>query len=100
MAAEQRLIDVNRVIDQMQKCIDESPYEKDSIASYTFGAIIECLKQEPTVDAVEVVHGEWIPSSQVPGAYRCNRCGKGAIIEHNFCSRCGAKMDGGCDNAK
>ena len=55
MATEKRLINVNKVIDEMQKCIDESPYERDSIASYTFGAIIECLKQEPTVDAVEVV---------------------------------------------
>ena len=55
MATEKRLIDVNKVIDQMQKCIDESPYARDSIASYTFGAIIEALKKEPTVDAVEVV---------------------------------------------
>jgi hypothetical protein len=58
MATEKRLIDINKVIDQMQKCIDESPYTRDSIASYTFGLIIECLKKEPTVDAVEVVRCE------------------------------------------
>lgn len=58
MANKKRLIDVNKVIDQMQKCIDEPTYERDSIASYTFGAIIECLKQEPPVDAVELPKGK------------------------------------------
>ena len=67
MATEKRLIDVNKVIDQMQECIDESPYERDSIAAYTFGAIIECLKKEPTVDAVPVVHGHWFSLTGMEG---------------------------------
>lgn len=52
---EKRLIDVNKVIDSMQKCLDESPDKKDSVAYFAFEKIIECLKQEPTVDAMEVV---------------------------------------------
>ena len=55
MATEKRLIDVNRVINEMQKCIDESPHERGSVAHFVFGTIIESLKKEPTVDAVEVV---------------------------------------------
>ena len=55
MATKKRLIDVNRVINEMQKCIDESPHERGSVAHFVFGTIIESLKKEPTVDAVEVV---------------------------------------------
>ena len=49
-----RLIDVNKVIDSMQECLDEYQDEKHSIAYFAFEKIIECLKQEPTVDAVPV----------------------------------------------
>lgn len=51
----ERLIDVNKVIDSMQKCLDESPDKKHSVGYCSFESIIEGLKQEPTVDAVEVV---------------------------------------------
>ena len=99
MATERRLIDVSKVIDQMQKCIDESPYERDSIAAYTFGAIIECLKKEPTVDAVEVVHGRW---AHLGGdEWCCTACGEVIHTEGSwekpskkYCNECGAKMDG------
>ena len=50
-----RLIDVNKVIDSMQECLDESIDEKHSVAYFAFEKIIECLKQEPPVDAVPVV---------------------------------------------
>lgn len=50
-----RLIDVNKVIDSMQKCLDESPDKRHSVAYFAFESIIKCLKQEPVVDAVEVV---------------------------------------------
>ena len=93
MATEKRLIDVNKVIDEMQKCIDESAYARDSIASYTFGAIIECLKREPTVDAVEVVHGRW-RIIDFKGNVECSECGYTMDLEYKFCPNCGAKMDG------
>lgn len=50
-----RLIDVNKVIDSMQKCLDESSGKRHTVAYFAFESIIKCLKQEPTVDAVEVV---------------------------------------------
>ena len=49
-----RLIDVNKVIDSMQECLDESIDKKHSVAYFAFEKIIECLKQEPPVDAVPV----------------------------------------------
>lgn len=55
MENEKRMIDANKVIDSMQKCLDEEPDKKGSVAYFAFESIIECLKQVPTVDAVEVV---------------------------------------------
>ena len=99
MATEKRLIDVNKVIDEMQKCIDESAYPRDSIASYAFGAIIECLKQEPTVDAVEVVRCKECVR------YNTKGCADGfgwcesydhAKMDNDYCSL-GAKMEADWD---
>lgn len=48
---------------------------------------------------VEEAHGRWIDRPDlrrllsIPEAYVCSECGKSAIERHNFCNRCGAKMD-------
>lgn len=64
------------------------------------------IDEQPTVDAVEVVHGRW--EEWWPGIslimtgeemlYRCSACdAKYAVIEgYNYCPNCGADMrDGG-----
>ena len=62
--------------------------------------IIDRINEQPTVDAVEVVHGRWIPvpsSDMMTGkAYKCSECGKMRYGSYfpNFCQNCGAKMDG------
>lgn len=75
------------------------------------GAIERCLSkldEQPTVDAVEVVHGEWTkhpkPVYFVNGLfylYECSNCGKIVStlcsedrIDMDYCPKCGAKMDG------
>lgn len=55
MATEQRLIDVSKVINAMQKCLDDNRGKKYSVAYMMFESIITALKNAPTVDAVEVV---------------------------------------------
>ena len=48
------------------------------------------------IDAVSVVHGEWIDEHEDGHGYwvgTCSRCGKARRID-NFCPNCGAKMDG------
>ena len=80
MANEKRLIDVNKVINSMQKCLDESPDKKHSVGYFAFESIIECLKQEPTVDAVGVVRCRdckhaWIHPC---GYVYCHRDGRNA----------------------
>ena len=101
--AEKRLIDIHKVIDKMQECIDESSYERDSIASLVFGEIIKCLKKEPTVDAVEVVHGRWIKNwcnnSFIGHEYAecsvcdCHMLDTNQFWNSNYCPNCGARMD-------
>ena len=56
----------------------------------------------PTIDAVEVVHGEWIVS--YTGGIKqteCSVCGKSFITYDvygwNYCPWCGAKMKGADD---
>ena len=66
------------------------------------GEVIDMLRAEPTVDAVEVVHGRWKPT--MFGNLRiatCSACGEkqglyigGRIPNYNYCPNCGAKMDG------
>lgn len=56
------------------------------------------LSHYPVIDAVEVVHGEWIVCGD--GKYvplMCSACGKTTFWYHaqtaNYCPNCGAKMD-------
>lgn len=56
--------------------------------------------QEQSVDAVEVVHGQWRRFINGDGEYKylCGVCEKMVTYEmggSNYCPNCGAKMDGG-----
>lgn len=67
---------------------------------------VEALKFTPTVDVVEVVHGEWVliversdylepPSCDTA---KCSICGRKIDVSETgfkYCPYCGAKMDGG-----
>jgi hypothetical protein len=71
------------------------------------------ILEAPTVDAVEIVHGQWIrnPIGKYTGVDEvcCSVCGcfigvvfsdtgfKEAISGMNYCHNCGAKMDGDKD---
>ena len=62
----------------------------------------------PTIDAVPVVHGQWIehPQYDVFGDctwidYECSKCnarGRYNTEDYKYCPSCGAKMDGGATN--
>ena len=60
---------------------------------------IQRIKDAPTVDAVEVVHGH--NTYDHNSAFGCSVCGFGDwdtntadIQKYNYCPNCGAKMDG------
>jgi hypothetical protein len=91
--AEQRLIDANKVIGAMQKCLDEcSEEEKQSVAYFAFESIITALKQEPTVDAVEVVrckdckHYKRLDDGKSKEWGICRRINVPCTYPNNYCS--------------
>lgn len=99
MANEQRLIDANLV---KEKAV---PHYFDNCC---YAVSVKDIDDAPTVDAVEVVHGHWKEYSHSAlvrwkdgepvwadrSVFRCSRCDFGTIARHNYCPRCGAKMDG------
>lgn len=89
------LIDRDALLEELNWLYDACSYSsKSNVAD-----MIDRVESQPDVDAVPVVHGEWIP---VKGGFRkCSRCGiafsilANAVCNRDFCPNCGAKMDGG-----
>lgn len=60
------------------------------------------IAEAPTIDAVEVVRGEWIHNPQIgwEETWLCSKCGEKTTSSlmgkprYEFCPMCGAKMDG------
>ena len=62
------------------------------------------IKEIPAADVVEVRHGRWVDEKYVwqgQKSAQCNQCKKktGYYIQPKYCPNCGAKMDGGQDDA-
>lgn len=56
-------------------------------------AILDEIKDAPTIDAVPVIHGHWKQDENK--RYRCSNCQAVKDQYYDwFCSYCGAKMDG------
>ena len=57
----------------------------------------------PTADVAPVRHGRWETNSDRPDSLICSVCKCGFDMwkhdPHNFCPNCGAKMDGGKNDA-
>lgn len=93
MANEKRLISFGDAI----KATYEELYWNESTAA----AVRAFLIKQPRVDAVEVVHGRWIISSDGYYPY-CSECKEepkhGEMT--NYCPNCGAKIDGGNNDGR
>lgn len=93
MATKDRLISAGVLI----RDIDADPYRTESEKSYD-----KCLvHRQPTVDAVQVVHGR-LSDPYIDEYYgefsNCLECGTDNILPCYYCRKCGAKMDGGVRN--
>ena len=98
MAPEKRLIDVNAIPESA------TTLSTDGRLYIAWSEIIKA----PTVDAVEVVHGRWLPDMEefdddpavgIRGGvfqtgWKCSICGRSEREKEPYCN-CGAKMDGG-----
>ena len=77
----------------------------ESVEPFNTGSVFRAIRKQPAADVAPVVHGRWMHEETEDGfhTWRCSRCGKG--INDNpegidlYCYHCGAKMDGGSDNA-
>lgn len=74
--------------------------EYDRVHIGPVGGARKLMVDAPTVDAIEVVHGEWIFNrGQAYGEplYFCSVCTDGGSEwgTDKYCPNCGAKMDGG-----
>ena len=92
MTNEKRLIDANALM-------------KEANAEGAYGYVdAKQIADAPTIDAVEVRHGYWIPAMHIGDCcYRCSECQflRDAYLLDigNYCPNCGAKMDGGNGNS-
>lgn len=101
MIKEQRLIDANALKEKA---------EPEEVTGEGI-VYVQDIDEAPTVDAVEVVHAEWLDirfdsmwrsmlatcsHCEVRGEVRvkANECGF-AVPDSDYCPSCGAKMDGG-----
>lgn len=97
MATEKRLIE--RIAERLKDAYPQADRNNLCPAIYydDFVEIVDDVLSEigESVDAVEVVHGRWIPCTN--GGYHCSVCDKrfGFVFDNNYCPNCGAKMDGG-----
>lgn len=62
---------------------------------------VDALRYAPAADVAPVVHGRWITYA---GKDTCSRCHAPALeadahLRFYYCPNCGAKMDGGADDA-
>ena len=96
-----RLIDANAFLREF--CEGCSAQEQECFPYYypVCGAI-QLLTEQTTVDAVEVVHGQWIevnqrkdPEGWIECDYKCSICEEICWEGGNYCPNCCAKMDGG-----
>ena len=99
MANEKRLIDANELMSNIH-FYDEQ--QKNDV--WRTSDIEALLAEQPTVDAVEVVHGRWILEKEFADGtadYKCSVCEYDDSFYRNlvnawykYCPYCGAKMDG------
>ena len=115
MASEKRLIDANALltaIDEYMGNAYDCPLNEvaefqsssnDTKVIYAVEGLYEAteiIDEQPTVDAVEVVHGRcvYVRDEELIDHWECSVCGRYIPWEYhldwNYCPNCGAKMDG------
>ena len=80
------------------KALNERPLDFLDVGGdfgYFDETIDSVVDEQPSVDAVEVVHGRWIDAREYCGDYMCSNCDAlYGTNKFNYCPDCGAKMDG------
>lgn len=92
-----RLIDADRALEIVR---DQGIAHPNAYHLTNYATLI--LREAPTVDAVQVVHGRWIEQEKYIFGVMCDCsiCGDRILNNGhswNYCPNCSARMDGGDD---
>lgn len=97
-----RLIDLDAAINALEKIDCSDGVGISALKCDVVDDAVTVIKELPSVDAVPVRHGQWIPCYPLgddgPEGYMCSVCHIGGWEKTNFCSECGANMDGKVNN--
>ena len=94
-----RLIDADAIISFIDAGHLQNPLE----LAWSDNDVVDMIESRPTIDAVPVVHGEWIKHNNPNYSpfdnsgeylYQCNKCGMVEYRARRYCPNCGAVMDG------
>lgn len=107
-----RLIDADEMVQRLEERLKELDKKDVHIAEDSNGffdilidhlmlgseirTLREWINKQPTIEAEPVRHGRWEDCSS---GWMCSRCSFTQIKDSNYCPNCGAKMDGGNDEA-
>lgn len=106
MANENLLIDANKAKAVLVNMAENLQKAGNPEMAGAVGYAAEVIGKQPTVDAVEVVHGHWIPieydgyadGNPVWDLWECSECQEDHSGDEDtltpYCPYCGAKMDG------
>lgn len=92
------LISRSALIKRRRKVVE---YDEAGFSMDYFAVSVEEINKAPIVEAVPVVHGEWIEEDDdIDIVYECSECGKWFVLidgnpeenHYNFCPACGADM--------
>lgn len=73
--------------------------------------LFDKLAKVPAADVAEVVHGQWLRADDDWNSLttiQCSLCSEEwcfetdddvSLLNYKYCPNCGARMDGGCENA-
>ena len=97
-----RLIDADSLKEKMAATLEVlkgifPPGEQEIHIIAAFDTVRQMADDCHTIEAVPVVHGEWV--LDLRGNWACSVCGNDPyhynMENMNYCPNCGAKMDGG-----
>lgn len=101
-------IEREETIKHIQKtyCAGCNSYNGVRCRACGIGDAIDMIENAPAADVAPVVHAEWVvcgDGDNVP--WMCSHCGKTTahkykVMYGKYCPNCGAKMDGGDNDAK
>ena len=103
--------DAHRMVVQLDKYAWASPVSEERRTTVDVDMVKFGLDRIPAADVAEVVHGEWLRADDDWNSLttiQCSLCSEEwcfetdddvSLLNYKHCPNCGAKMDGGNDDA-